>query len=329
MTQRKPAKTNSIDPVKVCVLALRKIKCAADFHRIGNANSQEVMNAAWSQLTSDEQQQITQIIDTNKPADPKTIADELIACGSLLEFKALKSQHGDAAIRQAWQELKLFQPAEIDRIKAICENSATYLQPSPQPQPQPEPETQLKPELQSTIKKPTLIELTDELKQLDNLLDTIDGHNIPVELQTTVDELLAQRNATQEAMLEKLDNYAALIQSRAYWAATRKAELERLSKLIEADQKAIDFLKGRLKAHLEVTEQKKIRTKRFNIGVRIAGGKQGLKLNVENPKDLPERFQRVIIEADNIALREALEADDPEAKEVAYFAERTTYLAIN
>jgi len=37
----------------------------------------------------------------------------------------------------------------------------------------------------------------------------------------------------------------------------------------------------------------------------------------------------VIIEPDNTALREALEASDPEAKEVAYFAERTTYLAIN
>jgi len=37
----------------------------------------------------------------------------------------------------------------------------------------------------------------------------------------------------------------------------------------------------------------------------------------------------VIVEADNTALREALEASDSEAKEVAYFAERTTYIAIN
>jgi len=331
MTQRKPAKTNSIDPVKVCVLALRKIKFAADFHRIGNANSQEVVNAAWSQLTSDEQQQITQLVNANTPADSKTIADELIACGSLLEFKALKSQHGDEAVRQAWQELKLSHPAEINRIKAICENSATYLQPTPQSQPEPEPQPTPKPaaELQPSLKKPTLIDLTAELKQLDNLLDTIDGDTIPVELQQAVDELLDQREQNQSELLEKLDNYAALIQSRAYWAATRKAELERLSKLIESDQKTIDFLKGRLKAHLEATDQKKVRTKRFNISVRTVGGKQGVRLNLENPKDLPERFQRVIIEPDNTALREALEADDTEAKEVAYFAERTTYIAIN
>lgn len=117
--------------------------------------------------------------------------------------------------------------------------------------------------------------------------------------------------------------------NRAYWAAIRKAELERLSKLIESDQKTIDFLKSRLKAYLEATDQKKVRTKRFNISVKTTGGKQGLRLNLSNPKDLPERFQRVIVEPDNTALREALEASDPEAKEVAYFAERTTYLAIS
>lgn len=151
------------------------------------------------------------------------------------------------------------------------------------------------------------------------MLDTIEG-DIPPDLQQAVDELLSQHEQTHDQLIQKLDNYAALIQSRAYWAATRKAEAERLSKLIESDQRAIDFLKGRLKAHLEATEQKKVRTKRFNIGVRTAGGKQGLKLNFENPKDLPERFQRVIVEADNTAIREALEVGDPEAKEVAYFA---------
>jgi hypothetical protein len=51
------------------------------------------------------------------------------------------------------------------------------------------------------------------------------------------------------------------------WAATRKAEAERLAKLAESDIKAAEFLKGRLKTHLEATEQQKLRTKRFNIAV--------------------------------------------------------------
>jgi hypothetical protein len=150
---------------------------------------------------------------------------------------------------------------ERDRIKALCDTQAQP-QPEAEPQPNPEPTSEPKP------KPRTLIELTTDFQQLDAMLDTIEG-DIPPDLQQAVDELLCQRNATHEAMLEKIDNYAALIQSRAYWAAIRKAELERLSKLIESDQKAIDFLKGRLKAHLEVTEQKKIRTKRFNISVKL------------------------------------------------------------
>jgi len=79
-------------------------------------------------------------------------------------------------------------------------------------------------------------------------------------LRHNLDELLAQREQTQEAVLEKLDNYAALIQSRVYWAATRKAEAERLAKLAETDARLVDFLKGRLKAYLEATEQKQLRT---------------------------------------------------------------------
>lgn len=325
MAPRKSStKPQPIDPVKVCTLGLKQVKCAADYNRISTANSAETLTAAWNLLTESEQQRITDIVNNNAQLDPQVLADELMACGSALELKRLKSEHGDL-VKQAWKLLPQF---ERDRIKALCDTQAQP-QPKPEAEPEPQPQPRSKPELQSTIKKPTLIELTDELSQLDYLLDTIDGDNIPVELQTAVDELLDHKIATHSAVLEKLDNYAALIQNRAYWAAIRKAELERLSKLIESDQKTIDFLKGRLKTYLEATDQKKVRTKRFNINVKTAGGKQGLKLNVENPKDLPERFRRVIVEPDNTALREALEADEPEAKEVAYFAERTTYLAIN
>lgn len=317
MALRKTSKPETIDPVKVCTLALKQVRCVVDYNRTSTANSAETLTAAWNLLAAPEQQRITDIINNNIQPNPQALADELIACESALELKRVKSEYGEL-VKQAW---KLLSQPERDRIKALCDTQPQpQLEPETQPAPEPAPEPKPKPK--------TLIELTADLQQLDTMLDTIEG-DIPPDLQQAVDELLCQRNATQEAMLQKVDNYAALIQSRAYWAATRKAELERLSKLIESDQKAIDFLKGRLKAYLEGTEQKKVRTRRFNIGVRTAGGKQGLRLNLENPKDLPERFRRMIVEPDNTALREALEADDPEAKEVAYFAERSTYVSIS
>jgi len=271
MTQRKSTtKPQLIDPVKVCTLALKQVKCAADYNRIGTANSPETLTTAWNLLAESEQQRITDLLNNNAQPDPQTLADELIACESALELKRVKSEYGDL-VKQAW---KLLSQPERDRIKALCDTQAQpQLEPETQPAPEPAPEPKPKP------KPKTLIELTADLQQLDAMLDAIEG-DIPPDLQQAVDELLCQRNATQEAMLEKVDNYAALIQSRAYWAATRKAELERLSKLIESDQKAIDFLKGRLKAYLEDTEQKKVRTHRFNIGVRTAGGKQGLRLEL-------------------------------------------------
>lgn len=304
---RKPAKADPIDPVKVCTLALKQVKCAAEYHRIGSVNSPDVLTAAWEQLTLDEQQRITDLINSNIQPDPQIIADELTACGNKIDLQTIKSQYGDTLVKAAWKLLPL---SERDRIKAICDG-----EPQPTPAPKPEPST----------KKLTLIELSTELEQVDSLLDSIDG-DIPIELQTAVDELLAQREATHEALLEKLDNYCGLIQSRLMWAATRKAEADRLAKLAESDIKAVEFLKGRLKTHLEATDQQKLRTKRFNIAVCNNGGKAPLRFDSTQPEQMPERFKRVIVEPDKEAIRTALEAG--EKLSFAYLAERESHLRI-
>ena len=63
---RKPlAKSTQLDPVKVCTLALKQVKCAADYHKIGSANSIEVVAAAWEQLTQDDQQRIADLVNSN------------------------------------------------------------------------------------------------------------------------------------------------------------------------------------------------------------------------------------------------------------------------
>jgi len=316
MPQRKSTKSNLIDPIALTAAALKAVKVAADFHRLNSTTELNVFQSAWSSLPMSEQERITGIVDNDTQPEPQAIANELAACGTLIALKGVKASYGDVAVKNAW---KLLPIPERDRLKAICAG---------------EPKTDHQPEEISTFvettepPKRTLIDLTVQLQQLDELLDTIEG-DIPVELQTAVDKLLTEREATQEALLQKLDSYAALIQSRLMWATARKAEAERLAKLSEKDIKTVEFLKARLKTYLETTDQKKLRTQRFNIGLRTAGGKPSLRLNVENPKNLPERFQRVLIEPDHQRLREALEAGDPEAKEIAYFAERTTYVAIS
>ena len=91
-----PKSTNPIDPVKVCTLALKQVKCASDYNRIGTANTPEILTAAWKLLTESEQQRISDILNNNaKLVDPQALANELIACGSALELKQVKSEYGD------------------------------------------------------------------------------------------------------------------------------------------------------------------------------------------------------------------------------------------
>jgi hypothetical protein len=290
-------------------------------------------------LSEQDQQRIIDLVNANTQPDPRTIADELMACGTLIQLQATKASYGDVAVKAAW---KLLPQQERDRIKALCDNGqlrhlgnvvqmaqiGDFCDNEQEEKSAPVIEQPANYQVEPQTRKNTLIELTADLQQLDDLLDTIDG-DIPVELQTAVDELLSQREATHDAVLEKIDNYCGLIQSRLMWAASRKAQADRLAKLAESDYRTVDFLRGRLKEHLESTGQQKLRTNRFNIAIRAAGGKQSLRLNVESPEQLPHRFQRVVVEPDNQLLRQALEEGDPEAKEVAFLAERTTYIAIN
>ena len=144
-----------------------------------------------------EQERITDIVNNDTQPEPQAIADELAACGTLIELQGVKSTYGELSIKSAW---KLLPTGERDRLKAICAGEVKTDH-------QPEPEISTIVETPEPPKR-TLIELSEELQQLDNLLDTIDG-DIPAELQTVVDELLTQREATNAQLLDKLDSYAA------------------------------------------------------------------------------------------------------------------------
>lgn len=75
---RKPAKASPVDPVKVCTLALKQVKCAADYYTLGSINSTEILTVAWEQLATDEQQRITDLINSNVQLGPQALANELV-----------------------------------------------------------------------------------------------------------------------------------------------------------------------------------------------------------------------------------------------------------
>jgi hypothetical protein len=177
------------------------------------------------------------------------------------------------------------------------------------------------------VRGKSLHQLTAELEDLDELIDSIEGEEITPEVEAAVLQLLEQRGDTYDQWLIKVDNYCATITNRHAVSKQRKAEAERLSKLAATDSQRVEWMKAQLKKCLEAQGVKKLSLHRFNLTISNNGGVLPLKLSCE-AAELPPQFQRIEISADSGAIRKALESGDIEAQKVAYFAERETHLRV-
>ena len=173
----------------------------------------------------------------------------------------------------------------------------------------------------------SLHQLTVELEDLDELIDSIEGEEITPELEAAVHQLLEQRDSTYDQWLIKVDNYCAAITNRHALSKQRKAEAERLSKLAASDTKRVDWMKSQLKGCLESQGVKNLSLHRFHLTISKNGGVLPLKLACE-VAELPTQFQRIEVSADNSAIRKALESGDIEAERIARFGERETHLRV-
>jgi len=88
----------------------------------------------------------------------------------------------------------------------------------------------------------------------------------------------------------------------------RKAELQRLQELASSNENRARLLKDRLKWFFETHGLKTIETPRYKLQLAKNGGKAPLILDESVPvAKLPERFQKVSIDPNTMAIREALE----------------------
>lgn len=173
----------------------------------------------------------------------------------------------------------------------------------------------------------SLHQLTAELEDFDELIDSIEGEEITPELESAVQQLLEQRDNTYDQWLTKVDNYCAAITNRHALSKQRKAEAERLSKLAASDAKRVDWMKAQLKKCLEAQGVKNLGLQRFHLTISKNGGVLPIKLSCE-VAELPTQFQRIEVSADNCAIRKALESGDSEAQQIAQFGERETHLRV-
>ena len=177
------------------------------------------------------------------------------------------------------------------------------------------------------VRGKSLHQLTAELEDFDELIDSTEGEAITPELEVAVQQLLEQRDSTYEQWLTKVDNYCAAITNRHALSKQRKSEAERLNKLAATDSKRVDWMKAQLQKCLEAQGVKKLSLHRFQLTISKNGGQLPLKLLCE-VDGLPPQFQRIEVAPDNSAIRKALEAGDVEAQKVAQFGERESHLRV-
>ena len=274
------------DLISSTVAALKAVSSAADYHRLGNDTDRAALAAAWELLPLEEQNRITQLVESDSEPQAQAIAAQLIACDSPLGFKQLKSEYGDEAVKSAWQFLSL---SERQRIKAICDTKS---------QSQPlaaDPEVRQQPQR-------TLFDISGDLEKLNELLDHCSDDT---QQQDLINSWLEQLGSERD---RKLDNYAALMAEMSSRAAARKGEARRLQELAQSDENRVKLLKERLKWFFTTHQLKQLETARYKLSLSNNGGKRPLVLDDSVPvTQLPQQFQRHSIEPDTQAIREALE----------------------
>jgi hypothetical protein len=150
---------------------------------------------------------------------------------------------------------------------------------------------------------PTLLEIGEEMRRLDAMLDQLDNGEIPNdEVGAALDAMFA---SAQENLERKLDGYAALIKSYQLRAVVRRSAREQLDKHIKADEGRADRLKDRLQNFFEEHGLKTVNTDRFRVALCGNGGRVPIEITVP-PEKLHPDFQRLVVEPDLEAIHAAI-----------------------
>ena len=168
----------------------------------------------------------------------------------------------------------------------------------------------------------TLYDITADMRQIDELLTTLEGDISDPAIEEAITEWIAEMDSDLKT---KVDGYAAYVTELLALAAARKDEARRLKERATVNENAAKRLKERLLYALQERGIDKVETLRYTVTVAKNGGVAPLDVQVA-PEALPPRFQKVTIDADNKAIRAAIAAG--EEVDGATLMERGTSLRI-
>ena len=166
-------------------------------------------------------------------------------------------------------------------------------------------------------RKENLFEITGVLAALEEVIAENDG-----EITEDIDQWLDEYQAK---LHEKLNAYCYLIHKYQDIAT----EAKRLASRGQIYSNKVKRLKERLHLYLQHAGQSKVETDKFTVKIQSNGGKLPVRLKEGiDAANLPESYCKTTGEPDYETLRQALEAGDPQAQQIAEIQPRDTHLRI-
>lgn len=171
---------------------------------------------------------------------------------------------------------------------------------------------------------PTLFDIGEELRALNELLEERDGDVSDPAVEQAIDQWFTEFVGAESA---KADAYVGYIRTLEGEIAVANAEIEQFRMKAQSRAKRVTWLKDRLKLYMELTGKTKIPTAAGRVvAIQSNGGNQPIKLNLL-PHELPAEFLRVTVEPDLDKIRESLLAGG-EATKFATLEPRGSHIRI-
>lgn len=154
----------------------------------------------------------------------------------------------------------------------------------------------------------TLYDLIDDYQRFSEILECEDTDEaIKDDLKEAVDNLAEDVEA-------KIDDYGKAISNRKANIKARQAEIERLQALNDADNRAIDRMKGICEQAMRITGKPKVKTTLYNF--YFQKNPESVVLEEGYIENIPEEF--LVYQEPKVnktAIKEALKGDDEALKE--------------
>lgn len=151
------------------------------------------------------------------------------------------------------------------------------------------------------VRRRSLLDISDDIMALDDLLDECGGDVTDVE--GAIDQWFGELGIERD---RKLDGYASLIAELTNRAEVRETRAAEMTELARLDKKKVEFLKSRLLMFFQAHAIERVDTERFRFTRCKNGGRQPMW--IEEAEKLPDEFRRTVIEykPETDKIREAL-----------------------